>query len=90
MANRLSGLFRPGAGATVTITLTAALNDPGNIGVYCIANGENRYGAAFVGSRSYTISSTRRLLHLFVAEQPVQTVAGRRRFLHLFALSARG
>jgi hypothetical protein len=58
VANRLSGLFRPGAGSTVTITLTAALNDTGNIGVYCIANNENHYGAASVGSRSYTISST--------------------------------
>jgi hypothetical protein len=58
VTNRLSGLFRPGAGATVTITLTAALNDSGNIGVYCIANGENHYGAASVNSRSYTISST--------------------------------
>jgi hypothetical protein len=58
VANRLSGLFRPGAGATVTITLTAALNDSGNIGVYCIANKENHYGAASVGSRSWTIAST--------------------------------
>ena len=58
MTNRLSGLFRPGAGATVTITLTGALNDSGNIGIYCIANGENHYGAASVGSRSYVISST--------------------------------
>jgi hypothetical protein len=57
-ANRLSGLFRPGAGGTVTVTLTSALNDSGNIGVYCIANGENHYGAATVGSRSYTISSS--------------------------------
>lgn len=58
VANRLSGLFRPGAGAIVKITLTAALSDTGNIGVYCIANNENHYGAASVGSRSYTISST--------------------------------
>ena len=58
VTNRLSSLFRPGAGATLTITLTTALNDPGNIGVYCIANGENHYGAATVGSRTYTIAST--------------------------------
>ena len=58
VTNRLTGLFRPGAGATLTITLTTALNDAGNIGVYCIASGENHYGAATVGSRTYTISST--------------------------------
>jgi hypothetical protein len=56
--NRLSALFRPGAGATVTITLTGALSDSGNIGVYCVVNGENHAGTAFVGSRSYAISST--------------------------------
>ena len=56
VANRLSGLFTPGAGTTVTITLTASLNDSGNIGVYCVTSGENHYGAASVGSRSYTIS----------------------------------
>ena len=39
------------------LTLTSALNDSGNIGVYCAASGENHYGAAFVGTRSYTITS---------------------------------
>jgi hypothetical protein len=57
LANRLSGLFNPGVGTTVTITLTGALNDSGNIGVYCVTSGENHYGSAFVGSRSYTIAS---------------------------------
>jgi len=57
VSNRLSGLFQPVAGSTVTITLTAALNDSGNIGVYCVASGENHYGTASVGSRSYTIAA---------------------------------
>jgi hypothetical protein len=56
-SNRLTGLFTPAANSTVTVTLTSALNDPGNIGVYCAASGENHYGAAFVGTRSYTIAS---------------------------------
>jgi hypothetical protein len=57
VANRLSGLFNPIAGSTVSITLTGALNDSGNIGVYCAASGENHYGSATVGSRSYVITS---------------------------------
>ena len=57
VANRLTGLFTPAVGSTVTITLTQALGDSGNIGVYCVASGENHYGSAFVGSRSYAIAS---------------------------------
>jgi len=57
VSNRLTGTFSPPAGTTVTIDLTAALNDGGNIGVYCATSGENHYGPASVGSRSYTISS---------------------------------
>jgi hypothetical protein len=57
LTNRLSGFFNPRAGTTVTITLTGPLDDSGNIGVYCVGSGENHYGTASVGSRSYTITS---------------------------------
>jgi hypothetical protein len=57
MANRLTGLYTPAAGSTVTIVLSQALSDAGNIGVYCVTSRENHYGAATVGSRTYTIAN---------------------------------
>ena len=40
------------------ITLTTVLNDPGNIGVFCSATGENHYENATVGAHRWGLTTT--------------------------------